>query len=191
VSSARSRATLPTDHRALRDDRLCVALGYARHGWVQLALISASSGESVTIQCSDVCPPFNDLLAWLHRLLDASGPATLTIDEERGFTSLRAQDAGPGGDVLELSVVSHALPDTAAEPSATPLLRCRVSRLALVAEFAQRLDRWLAEDYDPAEFGGESLNPGDPMPGGDLRRLDLAALFARLPAVCATPFATP
>jgi hypothetical protein len=190
VNGKRSRAAAPPD-RALRDDRLCVALGYAQYGWVQLVLISTSSGESVAIQCSDVCPPFNDLLAWLHRLLDASGPATLTIDEERGFTSLCAQDAGQGGGMLELSVVSHELPEAAAESGAAPLLRCRVSRFGLVTEFVHRLERWIADDYDAAEFGAMGADPGDPPSPGDLRRLDLAALWARLPAARATPFATP
>ena len=190
MSSHGPREAVPS-HRALRADRLCVALGYARHGWVQLALLSSSFDESLTIQCSDVFPPFNDLLAWLHRLLDASGPATLTIDEERGFVSLRAQDGALGGDLIELSVVSHELPDAAADTGARPLLHCHVSRLALVGEFVHRLERWIADDYDAAEFGAMGADPDDPPPPGDLRQLDLAALRARLPAARVKPLATP
>ena len=167
--------------RALPDDRVCVALGYARHGWVQLALLSSDSGASVTIQCSDVCPPFDALLVWLHRLLDARWPAVLTIDEERGFTSLRATGLGQGSDSIEFSAAPHQLPQAPGDAQA-PLLHCRVSRIELVQEFVRRLERWIADDYDPAEFGAQGADPADPPPHGDLRRLDLAALRARLPA---------
>ena len=170
---------------------MCVAIGYARHGWVQIAMLSAESGRSAVIQCSDVYPPFDAMLRWLHQLAGAQLPAVLTIDEENVFISLCAQATAYGTDAIELTVFEHDMPQALAGPGSEPLLRCRVSRLGLVHEFASRLERWLAEDCEPAEFGGERLDPSDPPPHGDLRRLDLAALWGRLPAGHARPAATP
>ena len=173
------------------DDRLCVAIGYARHGWVQIALISAASGRSALIQCSDVYPPFDALLRWLHQLAGAQLLAALTIDEESVFISLCAQATEYGTDAIDLTVFEHDMPEALFGPGSEPLLHCRVSRLGLVHEFASRLERWLAEDYEPAEFGGERPDPTDPPLHGDLRRLDLAALWAQLPAGRARPPSIP
>ena len=157
-----------------------VAFGYAHAGWVQLALLTPAFGQSAVIDCSDVPPSvFQGLLTWLYALVDARLPATLTIDEEFRYTSLCARRTEHGEDAIEFTVTHHHDPHPNLD--AVPQLRCRTWRLGLAGEFARRLQQWLAEDYDPTQFGGESFPAPDDPPGrDDLRRLDLGPLLTRL-----------
>ena len=205
-------------------ERVCVAFGYPRNGWVQMAVM-ADASNATTVLCSDVYPPFSALLAWLHCLVEGNLPAEFTIDEESGLVTLRAQASPLGQHAVEFTLVEH---DGSAPLGATDLgskaetvLRCHTDRVALAAEFARRLQRWLNEDYDRNEFGCGGIddfveegldhptdNDDTLMDGqgqgvgfgfglgfgighsdrrrGDLRRLDLASLLAKLPPLFPT-----
>jgi hypothetical protein len=47
-----------------------VALGHARAGWVQMAILCATWQQSVVISCSDVYNPFGSLKWFLNQLID-------------------------------------------------------------------------------------------------------------------------
>ena len=62
--------------------RIRIAIGYPSDGWVVMALLVTAYNQSVVIHCSDVFPPFDDLLDWLNQIADRDLPTELKIDEE-------------------------------------------------------------------------------------------------------------
>jgi len=161
-------------------DRVRIALGYPRNGWVLLAIMTAAFNQHVVIHCSDVFCPFQDIHSWLSKIHAEDLPAQVAIHEEGHWKTLLATRYELDEDAIEFYIFDSPLANVAEDRPDDPLLRCRTNRLQFVKDVAEELQRWIRDDSSPKDYGGRSFDDKD----GDfeaheyyLRRIDLGSLF--------------
>lgn len=162
-------------------DRVAIAFSYPRDGWVLMAIMTAAFNQHVVIHCSDVFPPFNNLIEWLNKIADKNLPAEFEIDEEGISKKLIAKESHLDEDEIELVIEGKYWREGSTEGENRIFLHCRTERHQLVEEFAERLSTWLKNDYDLFGFGYRCKEDYDDGYGFDLRQLDIQSLIEKLP----------
>ena len=162
------------------EDRVRVALGHPRHGWVQLAFMTAAFNQGVIVRCSDVFCPFPAAEAWLRRIKGGQLPARLLIDEEGPSKLLLAcpLEADPSRFSFYVSADPYWSGDLTDDKDL--LLKCKTDRLQFVRDFGSEVSRWLNEDWTPVLYGGRCDEGDEENHRGAtyLTKLDFSALAA-------------
>lgn len=142
------------------EDKVRVALGYPRDGWVLLAFLTAAFNQHFVIHCSDVFCPFPDIAAWLRQIKGNDLPAEVTIDEEGSLVSLHAMPFEARTDVFSFFISSGESWDKMNINSKEVVFKCRPNRILFVNQFADEVVRWLREDLRPHLYGGRGHDAG-------------------------------
>lgn len=127
------------------DGAINICFSQAHVGWILLWVTTTAYLQSLTIYCSDVFPPFADMVKWLEAISEGQLPAAFNIDEEGDVKTLRAIPAKNG--YLDFQIVDEELED---EPNI--LLRARVLPRQLISEFVFKLELLLEKDYQAEDY---------------------------------------
>ena len=150
------------------NDKIAIALGYPRDGWLKMVWMTPVYNQLVSFDCSDVFQPFEDMVIWLEKIAANRLPATFYIDEEGEIKGITAARSHLEVDAIEIAIT--------ADFGAQQVFRCRTSRVDFIHEFIKRFEAWLDDDYDLFGFGYRGKENYEDGYGFDLRSIDLSAL---------------
>jgi hypothetical protein len=85
------------DHVAADPDYVTVAFSRATAGWIQMVVMTISPVKTVAIACSDVHPPFAELVAWLRAMADPRRFVEAECASKRLWRAARARQPGRRG----------------------------------------------------------------------------------------------
>jgi len=167
------------DVDCLWNGKLSVHFGYPEHGWVLLSLLTTAYNGSLVIDLSDVFDPFWELVDLINLVADNKLPASFKIDEEGCYKELIVKPySGRYDSYADIEFRING--DYWNEEKKTYEVGCyfltRLKRSQFVAEFTNRLEDWIKNDYDPEGWlrSDRENDPDDPL--NDLRNLDLAVI---------------
>ncbi len=156
------------------EGRVAVSFGYPSYGWVLMAVLADAYNQSVIVHCSDVFPPFYEMVDWLRNIQSDHLPAKWEIDEEGHCKVFQVERWELDPSLVEFRVEDEFSDES--DDAGKILLRTRVHRRQLIREFASRFARWLREGYDPLGFGYRSQEDMEQGYGFNLREISLEGL---------------
>lgn len=136
------------------EDRIRIALGYPRDGWVLLVFLTAAFNQHLIIHCSDVFCPFQKLSDWLRKIQSNELPAKISIDEEGQFKTLLALPSNTNPNIIEFYISTNPSWDESKDEDTDVVFKCRTDRKQFVVDFATEVSRWIQEDWQPNLYGG-------------------------------------
>ncbi len=137
-----------------------VCFGHPRNGWIMLWIAGTPYLQSLTIHTSDVFDPYTDLIHWLEAIAQDQLPAQVIIDEEGQEKTLVVVPAG--NEQVDFQILN----DYIEEKDKEILLRLRVSKRQLIAEFIHKFELFQRDYYQRSEWPN----------GVDIKELDLSIL---------------
>jgi hypothetical protein len=150
-------------------EKIAFTLGEPDVGWIDATLRLES--DTFPISLSDVYPPFQEMLAWLERLIPDRSPGVLRIHDEYSDHFFRMTRIGEG----DVCLFEYVLP---VYPPGGLYRRAHISFNAAVKEFHAALEYLMSIDFEAEEEKEEGsrvwfkLNPKS----DEIIRLDLSTI---------------
>lgn len=122
--------------------------GKAHAGWIQFRVSCTPFLQDVKIQTSNVYPPYDDMVKWLENIAIGKLPCWCEIDEEGETKTLRADIWKEDSTKIDFSIKDA----TEDDEEGKIILRARIDKDQLISEFIEKIEDYIANDYNSHEW---------------------------------------